>query len=325
MGDLVSVVIPCFNHARYLERSVASVVGQSYEDWECVIVDDGSTDATPEVCRRLAGGDSRVSFLRQSNAGLSTARNAGIRRAKGELIQLLDADDLLQRHKLRTQVRYLAGHPSTDIAIGPAAFFRGSPERIRSWARSGVRTGDKALPPTAAAILAALVAANIWVVHAALVRRRVFDEVGLFDESLRAYEDWDLWLRCALADKTFSYICDTEDLALVREHESNMSANRAAMARAGLLVRERIQPRLTPELKAENAEGTARLELKLAVELIRDGNTTEGWRLFKMACSQSRAKLTAIAELAALIPGAFQAVRLGRRIRARWRTSASGR
>src|SRR6266513_1317656 len=125
MSKVVSIIVPCFNYARYLKECMESLVKQSYQRWECIIVDDGSTDSTPEVCARLSRWESRVTFLRHNNRGLSAARNAGIRQARGEFVQLLDADDLLEPDKLKVQVEFLDAHPDIDIALGEAAFFEG--------------------------------------------------------------------------------------------------------------------------------------------------------------------------------------------------------
>lgn len=326
MATLITVVVPCFNYGHFLEQCVESVSRQSHQDWECIIVDDGSTDDTPAVCSFLAGQNPKITYIRQANFGLSAARNAGIRRARGELIQLLDADDLLEPHKLRAHAEYLDANPRVDIVVGRAGFFdTETPRTIRAWRKSGVNVRMEPPPsPRPPDILRALVEGNMLVVHATLVRPRVFESVGYFDDSLRAYEDWDFWLRCALAGKQFAFISAAEDRALVREHTANMTWNRTLMIATAMRVREQIHPRLSPELQRENAQRLARFKLKLAVELLRNGNTAEGWRLLWSAWGESPQKLSAAAELAGLIPGAFQAFHLGRRLYARWRASANG-
>ena len=107
MSSLVSVVVPCFNYGRFLDECITSLAQQSHKAWECIIVDDGSTDDTPEVCARLARSDPRIRFFRQHNGGLSAARNAGIRQARGVMIQMLDADDCLQPRKIGNQAAFL--------------------------------------------------------------------------------------------------------------------------------------------------------------------------------------------------------------------------
>ena len=107
MAPLVSVIIPCYNGTQYLEQAVSSVIRQKYKNLECIIVDDGSTDHTPELCQHLIQQDSRIKYVHQQNGGPASARNRGIKASKGDWIQLLDADDWLHTHKIKFQLEYL--------------------------------------------------------------------------------------------------------------------------------------------------------------------------------------------------------------------------
>jgi len=124
-GSLVSVVIPSYNRAYCLERTVDSVLGQTHREVEVVIVDDGSTDDTGELVLRRWGRDSRVLYHRQANAGISAARNAGLARTSGDYVALLDSDDEWMPWKLELQLGCMRAHPEvgmtwTDmIAVGP--------------------------------------------------------------------------------------------------------------------------------------------------------------------------------------------------------------
>jgi glycosyltransferase involved in cell wall biosynthesis len=109
MAPLVSIIINCYNQAHYLERSVNSVLAQTFTDLECVIVDDGSTDNTREVAEKLMELDSRVRYCYKENGGLPAARNFGVQQAKGEWIQCLDADDWIHEDKTRFQLEHLKG------------------------------------------------------------------------------------------------------------------------------------------------------------------------------------------------------------------------
>ena len=101
----VSVVVPCYNHAEYLNESVASVVAQTFQNWECIIVDDGSTDDTESVARQLSQEDTRIKYLHKTNGGLADARNKGIEAAKGEFILPLDADDKISSNYMEAALR----------------------------------------------------------------------------------------------------------------------------------------------------------------------------------------------------------------------------
>lgn len=107
MTPLVSIILPCYNRASYLEKCVISVLAQTYTNLECILVDDGSTDNTREVAEQLMALDARVQYFYKENGGVSTARNLGIEKAKGEWIQCLDPDDWIHEDKTRFQLSYL--------------------------------------------------------------------------------------------------------------------------------------------------------------------------------------------------------------------------
>ncbi len=227
---------------------------------------------------------------------------------------MLDADDLLEPYKLKVQVEFLDAHPDIDIALGEAAFFEGDSTRnARLW------QGDRAIRPTREggqdeAILPALVSGNICVVSAPLLRRHVFDAVGLFDESLHAHEDWDLWLRCAVRGQRFAFVTKGGDSALVRQHGANMSGAKELMLKTAITVRERIHVHLSPQLAFENAERLSELKWRLGLELVSAGRKDEGWKLYKEGLRLARRKSAALLRLLLLLPGGAAAARLRRRL-----------
>ncbi len=115
---LVSVVLCTYNRARLIRRAVNSVICQRYQNWQLIIVDDGSTDRTPEVLSRLAAADPRIVVVRQRNRGLARARNAGLRKAKGEFITFLDSDDEYRPSHLASRVATLRRMQKTDMLYG---------------------------------------------------------------------------------------------------------------------------------------------------------------------------------------------------------------
>jgi glycosyltransferase involved in cell wall biosynthesis len=181
----VSVVIPTYNLARFLPEAVASARAQVWPDLEIIVVDDGSTDDTPEVLERLAR-EGELRCIRQENAGASAARNRGIHEARKGWVAFLDADDFWLAGKLAAQFEALEGKPS--------AAFSFTDERLRF--EDGTET-DRASRATDAPLLPQLLAGNIFATPTALVRRDCFDAVGLFDARLRTGEDWDMWMRLA--------------------------------------------------------------------------------------------------------------------------------
>ena len=179
----VSVIIPTYNRRELLREAIASVLAQTYGDFELIVVDDGSDDGTAAVVREFAG----VRYVYQPNRGVSAARNHGVALSSGALLAFLDSDDLWQPRKLASQVAFFTAHPEALIC---------QTEEI--WLRRGVRVNPchKHRKP-AGDIFARSLELCLVSPSAVMLRRRLFERTGGFDESLPACEDYDLWLRIA--------------------------------------------------------------------------------------------------------------------------------
>lgn len=181
-APLVSIVLPTFNREKMVAQAIDSVLGQTYLNFELIVVDDGSTDATPAV---LAGYGDRVRVLHTDHRGVSAARNHGIRSSSGQLIALLDSDDYWLPEKLACQVNLFVTQPAVMI---------GQTEEI--WIRNGVRVNPRQRHrKRAGLIFEQSLPLCLISPSAVMLRRALFDQVGWFDESLPACEDYDLWLR----------------------------------------------------------------------------------------------------------------------------------
>ncbi len=181
-SPLVSVILPSYNRADWLRAAIDSVLAQDYPAYQLIVVDDGSQDETPALLRSYGN---RLSRLRQSNKGVSAARNAGIGRAQGELIAFLDSDDRWLPQKLAVQVAYMQAHPELLFC---------QTEEI--WMRRGVRVNPKQKhQKQAGMIFEPSLRLCLISPSAVMMRRDFFQKVGRFDESLPACEDYDLWLR----------------------------------------------------------------------------------------------------------------------------------
>lgn len=181
----VSVIIPCWNRAAFLDKAIASVLGQSYADFELLVVDDGSSDNTPTL---LAGYGAKIKVIWQARGGPSAARNAGIRQARGEFIAFLDSDDWWHRDKLAEQVKAMRAAPSYMIS-----------HTDEIWYRRGVLLPQKKkhLRPHGHIFANCLPICCVGM-STVMVRRDFFSQVGLFAEDLPCCEDYDLWLRAAV-------------------------------------------------------------------------------------------------------------------------------
>lgn len=219
----VSVVIPTYNYANYLLEAVQTVLDQSYDDFELLIVDDGSTDNTGEMTRPLLH-DPRVRYVYQQNRGLAEARNVGIRTTEGEFVAFLDADDLWLERKLERQVEIMDSTPEVGLVYTNILFIDGEGQILtdRQWAQRRKET-----------MFEDLLFNNVVTGSASssMVRRECFDRVGVFDETLRSLEDLDLWLRIA---RCYDFQRVDEPLAKIRHHQLNMQVDVDRMAEGWL-------------------------------------------------------------------------------------------
>lgn len=230
----VSVVIPAYNAMTYLPDTLNSVLQQTFSDFEVLIIDDGSTDHIQAwVAQNIT--DPRVRLIAQANQGLSAARNTGIANAQGEYVAFLDADDLWEPTKLEVQVRYLDNNSAVGLVYNWIAVIdaQGKPTG-KVW--RGDIEGD---------VLEEVLQRNIIDCPSVLVRRKCFDDVGVFDRTLRSVEDWDMWIRIATR---YNFGVTREALVYYRQHTSNMSKNWRVMEQAFHQVIEKSFESISPKL-----------------------------------------------------------------------------
>lgn len=211
----VSVIIPTYNRAALLIDAIKSVLAQTYRDFEIIVVDDGSTSSLQAALQdaRLL---SSIQFVSQQNAGLSAARNHGIRLANGRYITFLDDDDLYREDKLAKQVAYFDKNPAAyivhswfskfssmrnDLGVRRTSWFRGNiyPQILGQWS-------------------------ILMAAPCVMVERSVFEKVGLFDDGLRTAEDLDMWRRIA---REYPFHVIEEPLVRIRQQERSMSSDKS--------------------------------------------------------------------------------------------------
>jgi glycosyltransferase involved in cell wall biosynthesis len=252
-ADLVSVVIPAYNAAAFINETLDSVFAQAYPHYQVIVVNDGSPD-TPELERVLAPYMHRVTYIKQENRGPAGARNTGIRVATGGLIALLDADDLWTPDYLDEQTRFLCEHPEYDLVYSNARFFGDTiydgREYMSVWSSEGEAT------------FTAIVSGRCQVFCSVTARTPALRAVA-FDESLRRSEDFDCWLRITAAGYRIGY--HRKVLALHREHKESVTTNWTLMVEAHIQVLTKALA-LWPE-NSEEARVTLRAREKSAAGL----------------------------------------------------------
>jgi glycosyltransferase involved in cell wall biosynthesis len=245
-----SAIIPAYNARDVLERTVGSVLSQTYGDFEIVISDDGSSDDTLEVARALAQTDGRISVVTGLNGGCSVARNRGIEAATGEFCVLLDSDDMLKAEYLATMSAFIDACPGYDLYScngdrlmpgGRLEPFLSGPEYVRetSW------TLDDIIPVNHIFIMSAF-------------RRELFDRLGGFRADLRYAEDYDFWLRALALGARHRFT--PQRLGVYVESAGSKSKNRIPHAEAQIRIFESLaaMPQLTEQqrnLCARKLEG----------------------------------------------------------------------
>ncbi|MBD2075732.1 glycosyltransferase [Phormidium sp. FACHB-592] len=219
----VSVIIPAHNAEETIAETLQSLLAQTLLDWEAIVVDDASVDRTIEVAKNLVSQDSRIQVVSQSNMGVSVARNTGIQLAQSDWLLFLDADDWIAPEHLEKMLCVLEADPDLDAVHCGWALV--APDGI---------TISQGFCPQTNNLFALFARKCAFVIHACIIRKALVETVGLFDSSLKACEDWDLWQRVARTGADFGAI--SEVLAFYRARPDSASRDSDQFCRDGLRV-----------------------------------------------------------------------------------------
>jgi glycosyltransferase involved in cell wall biosynthesis len=270
----VSIIMAAYNHARYIREAIASALAQTYERWELIVVDDGSTDDTAALLRQFT--DLRIRYIYQENQGLAASRNRGIALAHGPYLAFLDSDDVWMPHFLERCVSVLGGE--SDLAGVYTLIYHINQNSARFQNSYG-----RVVPP--GLLYHQLLEGGWFPPCAAVVRSRIVHEVGLFDTSLQGQgtEDWDLWLRIA---HLYPMRGVSEPLACYRVYDGSMSTDVERMHANRLAVLAKHfgqlegEPQTWPEDKRRAYAFTYRTA---ALGYIGRGDTDDGWGYLRHA------------------------------------------
>ena len=208
----ISVIIPTYNRKKYIKRAIDSVIRQSYKPFEIIVIDDGSTDGTYEFIKK-SYSSSQISLEKQINNGVSSARNKGVKLANGDWIAFLDSDDEWFENKLELQVREIKKSKTFMIC-----------HTNEIWIRNGIRVNQmKKHQKYGGFIFEKCLDMCRISPSSVMIHRRIFDEIGLFDEDLIICEDYDLWLR--ISSKYPVLYLDSMLIKKFGGHEDQLSKN----------------------------------------------------------------------------------------------------
>jgi glycosyltransferase involved in cell wall biosynthesis len=257
----VSIIIPTYNRRQLIARSIKSVLNQTYQNFELIIVDDGSTDGTEEVV--AAFNDQRIRYVRrEENKGEAAARNMGIKAARCDYIAYQDSDDEWLPEKLARQMKLLED-ASPQVGVIYTGFWKAENRRKTyipfSWVNQ--KNGD---------IHKELLKGNFIGSPVALIKKECFDNVGLFDERLHNLVDWEMWLRIS---RRYHFRCVDEPLAIAHYDSDNVSDNSDSLIDAMELVLEKNRDEFKEEKKL-----LARHWINIGNLLVARGETKRGRR-----------------------------------------------
>jgi glycosyltransferase involved in cell wall biosynthesis len=262
---LISVIIPVYNGEKTIQETIESVLNQTLTDFELLVINDGSEDSTLEIVERIQ--DSRLKVFSYPNAGQATSRNRGIALASGEYISFIDADDLWTPDKLEAQLKVLQDNPQAAVAYSWTKCIDEFGQLSRRGSHISV-TGD---------VYGQLLLID-FIENGSnpLIRAWALKEVGSFDESLSAAEDWDMWLRLAAY---YSFVCVPSPQILYRQSANSWSANVLRQGAGSLQVMERAFNQAPESLQYLKQKSLANIYKGLTFKMLE--GTPERWRGFK--------------------------------------------
>lgn len=268
---MISIIIPTFNRREFLVRAIRSVVEQTFQNWELIVVDDGSSDESQQSVQRFR--DKRIHYIFQKHCGVSSARNTGIRLARFPWICFLDSDDHWQPDKLQRQVEELERHPNYQVIYTDEI-----------WIRRGRRVNPKKTHRKYCG----------WIYHRALplciispssvlLHRRVFEEEGLFDENFPVCEDYEMWLR--VSSRRPIFLLKEPLIVKVGGHPDQLSRSLWGMDRYRVqaLIKIYRSGRLTPQQKLWTAREIVRKATILSTGFAKRSKSEEAQRYRKIA------------------------------------------
>ena len=267
----VSVIIPTYNRAYLIDRAIQSVLNQSYQDFEMIIVDDGSTDDTKEVVTEFQEQDKRIRYIRhEKNKGGSAARNTGIKSAEGDYVAFLDDDDEWLPAKIEKQV--VKFQDSLDeVGVIYSGFFYVSDKTGKVISES--------VPTLRGNVYANLLSGCILGSPTPLIRKTCFQKAGLYDDRLPSCQDWDMWIRLS-KHYTFDFIPDILAKHHVHGKQISVDLNAKIQARKTLIIKYRADLSKHPSILSEHSR-------RLGILCCLAGHSKEGRKYFLDAIKQN--------------------------------------
>lgn len=300
---IFSVIIPAYNYGQYISESLQSIHDQTFPDWECIVVDDGSTDNTAEMVKHFIEKDARIKYHFQTNSGLSRARNKGISLASGSYYNFLDADDLLESGKLQLFYENILKNPKADVLYSEGRLFKDSNKDELFFNYSELEQNEWTLAKSGSGneIIAEFLKTNRFLVNMPIVKSSLAKELK-FDiqhesaakwtfkhensnKFIQGNDDWDFWARAAISGAQFlklTYIKNS--YSLLRLHGGSMSTKELQMISSQIVMRSKWNSLIQDTIIKKANYKLLQLSILLyGIHSKMEGNTSVGNRFIRLA------------------------------------------
>lgn len=327
----VSVIITAYQKAQFLPRALQSVLDQTFQDFELIVVDDGSTDATREIVERFVQRDRRIKYIYQENQGPGSARNTGIQAAQADLVALLDGDDEWFPEKLEHQVQIMTSYPIVDLIltnmqyvntidkgriVNPSSHYHDyvlTSFTLQPLSKNGkvYLIKDKDFP-------AKIALKNVFLPTSVMFRKWVWDKVGGFNEELRGPEDLDFWVRAALKKCQFAYTSHIGAIYYKNETSLVQASEKTYLEQLKHALYAYSSPEYEPIHEATQSLVHKRFR-QLVVFYTYQRQPGKAWQAFRQSMSYGIDLRTLLMAIASPIgPGLFTAYRRFRKLTIQW-------
>jgi len=241
----VSVIIPTYNYGHLIEETLLSISNQSYKNWECIVVDNQSTDNTEQIVLNWTKSDKRFKYLKIQHSTTSGCRNSGVKISKGDFIQFVDADDQIAEDKLKNQIELFRQNSNASIVYSNAMYYdHGNNKSLRFTIDNSNEPWMVEFTGYSLDLLPRMLKRNVFVISSPLLKRSVFEETKGFFEPLNWVEDWEFYFRCFVQNYYIVFDSCQNSASHIRVHNNSLSRNKIRMCEQALLARNRISKML---------------------------------------------------------------------------------
>jgi glycosyltransferase involved in cell wall biosynthesis len=237
MDYKVSIIVTCYNYAAYLKACLESVGRQSYNNWECIIVDDGSTDGTGILAKSFVDLDSRFRYVYQQNQGVAVARNTALALITGNFVQFLDGDDLLEVDKLKYQIAAFQNNRDLLMCVAPSYFFESNQTQQLFTSKQKEKTILKPFDWSSLFCNAQLIKDNIFTISAPLIPVHKMGSLR-FDTQFKTYEDWKFWFEFTKLEGQIIGLDTANSATLIRFGHASLMSKKLQLNKDALRLRK---------------------------------------------------------------------------------------